>query len=312
MNISDFSPTIAPKLPKQALRSVPDLPFAKVASGKVREMFDCGEALLMIATDRLSAFDVILPDGIPGKGILLTEISRFWFNQTASIFPNHLLPDQNAALEHLLVEHRELIPRAMLVRKLRPLPIEAVVRAYLSGSGWKSYLRERSLFGQLLPGGLKENEALPEPFFTPTTKAGQDLPLSLEECAKLLGQQRFEQVREASFKIFAAGQKHAQQAGLILADSKFEFGEDAEGHLYLIDEVLTPDSSRFWPAESYQPGGPCPSFDKQFVRDYLETLAWNKKPPAPSLPAKVIEGTQARYLEALRKLALPTIEQRHA
>ena len=292
-------------LPREALREIDGLPYPKVASGKVREIFDTGEALLLVASDRLSAFDVILPDGIPGKGIILTQMSLHWFEETRQLIRNHLVEDHAAALAEALKGREELIPRSMLVRKLKPLPIEAVVRQYLAGSGWKDYLQTGSLFGLPVPAGLRESEALPTPLFTPTTKAAagnHDLPISHEEGERLLGVERFEEVRDVSIQLFSLGTAYARKAGLILADTKFEFGSDADDSLFLIDEVLTPDSSRYWPADAHEPGHPQTAFDKQYVRDYLETLDWNKTAPGPSLPAEVIRQTQARYLEAARKL----------
>ena len=292
-------------LPDTALRQIEGLPFKRIASGKVREIFDAGEALLIVASDRLSAFDVILPDGIPGKGIILTQVSLHWFEETSGLIQNHLVPDHGEALARLLVGHEHLIPRSMLVRKLRPLPVEAVVRQYLAGSGWKDYLATGTLFGLPVPAGLRESEALPVPMFTPTTKAeaGQhDLPVTPEEGMELLGKERFEEVRDISLKLFALGVDFARQAGLILADTKFEFGTDEAGELFLIDEILTPDSSRYWPADAYEPGRSQTAFDKQFVRDYLETLDWDKTAPGPELPEQVITQTRARYLEAARKI----------
>jgi len=291
-------------LPQTALMTIPELPYKKVASGKVREIYAAGDKLLMIATDRISAFDVVMPNGVPGKGILLTQISRFWFDRTTSWLPNHLPLDHDTALVKTLGAHADLAPRSMLVRKLRPLPVEAIVRGYLSGSGWKDYKKTGELFGQKVTKGLVESDKLPHPYFTPTTKAvtGHDEPMSLEACEKLLGAPVYKQVLDASLKLYEMGVERAEQAGIIVADTKFEFGLDDTGKAYLIDEVLTPDSSRFWPADTYRPGGAQPSYDKQFVRDYLETLDWNKTPPAPALPEAVIEGTKARYLEAAKQL----------
>lgn len=297
--------TLAAAMPPDALRELKSLPFRKVGSGKVREIYDTGDHLLIIATDRLSAFDVILPDGIAGKGIILTQMSLYWFEETGSLIRNHLVADHAEALKALLKDHEELIPRSMLVEKLKPLPIEAVVRQYLAGSGWKDYIRTGKLFGLPVPSGLRESEALPAPMFTPTTKAEageHDIPVTQEEGVNLLGAGRFEEVMDISLKIFALGSAAAKQANLILADTKFEFGTDEAGNLVLIDEILTPDSSRYWPAESYAPGRPQKAFDKQYVRDYLETLDWDKTNPGPSLPNDVIGQTQARYLEAARKI----------
>lgn len=297
-------PEILAALPAHPLMTVTGLPFPKVASGKVREVFDVGDAYLMVATDRLSAFDVILPDGIAGKGVLLTQLSLHWFSQAEGLIPTHLLPDHDRRLAVLLRDRPQLIPYSMLVRKLRPLPVEAVVRGYLAGSGWKDYQKTGTLFGQAVPPGLVESEALPEPFFTPSSKAvsGHDEPLSLDRCREVLGERVFRTVREVSFSLYKLGSMRAAQVGILLADTKFEFGTDETGRVHLIDEVLTPDSSRFWPADAYRKGVTQPSYDKQFVRDYLESLGWNKTPPGPSLPVEVIEGTRDRYLEAVRKL----------
>jgi phosphoribosylaminoimidazole-succinocarboxamide synthase len=281
------------------------LPYPKVASGKVREIYDAGDAYLIIASDRLSAFDVVLPNGIPGKGIILTQISLYWFEQSEELVQNHLVPNHKEALAEVLKGHESLILRSMLVRKLKPLPLEAVVRAYLAGSGWKDYLKTGSLFGLPVPGGLLESSALPTPMFTPTTKAAaghHDLPVSHEGGAEIVGQERFDEIYDVSMKLFAMGSEAAKKSGLILADTKFEFGTDEEGSFYLIDEILTPDSSRFWPLADYEPGKSQEAFDKQFVRDYLETLDWDKTAPGPELPQEVIDQTLARYLEAATTL----------
>ena len=291
-------------LPREALTRIDGLPWPKIGSGKVRELFDAGDALLIVASDRLSAFDVILPDGIPGKGILLTQLSLWWFGRTESLTPNHLLPNHDAELAARLKNFPQLLGRSMLVRKLRPLPIEAVVRGYLAGSGLKAYKESGRLFDQVIPPGLGEGDKLPQPVFTPTSKAhaGHDEPLTATQCAGLLGAQRYVEIRELSLKLFELGSKESARAGLILADTKFEFGVDADGKLYLIDEVLTPDSSRFWPAAEYKPGRSQMAFDKQYVRDHLETLLWNKTPPGPHLPSEIIAHTQARYLQAIERL----------
>ena len=305
MSLNMNAQSLRDALPGEPLLLLPDLPFKKIGSGKVREIYDTGEALLIVATDRLSAFDVVLPDGIPGKGIILTQISLYWFQETASLIKNHLVPDHGKALADLLVDHKELVPRSMLVHKRKPLPIEAVVRQYLAGSGWKDYLQTGKLFGLPVPAGLRESEALPAPLFTPTTKAqvgDHDIPITPEEGFEILGEARFEEVRDVSLKLFALGSAAASKSGLILADTKFEFGTDENGELFLIDEILTPDSSRYWPKDDYKPGGPQQAFDKQYVRDYLETLDWDKTAPGPRLPAEVIQQTQARYLEATDKL----------
>lgn len=291
-------------LPANALTTVDGLPYRKVASGKVRDIFDTGTHLLLIASDRISAFDVIMPDGIPGKGIILTQISRYWFEQSRDLIPNHLPDDHDAMLQEALQGHPELVHRSMLVKRLKPLPVEAVVRGYLSGSGWQDYRETGSLFGQELPAGLQESDKLPRPYFTPTTKAqaGHDEPMSLEACREVLGASVYRQVVETALKLYEMGRQQAEKAGIIVADTKFEFGLDDKGELYLIDEALTPDSSRFWPADQYQPGKGQPSYDKQFVRDYLNTLDWKKQPPGPVLPPEVIEGTRQRYLAAAQKL----------
>jgi phosphoribosylaminoimidazole-succinocarboxamide synthase len=292
-------------LPESPLLTVEGLSFPLVARGKVRDIFDAGEHLLIVATDRISAFDVILNEGVPGKGIVLTQMSLFWFGEASTIVRHHLVENHTAALRALLANHPHLIPRSMLVRKLRPLPIEAVVRGYLSGSGWRDYVRTGTVFGQRVPAGLEESAKLPFPLFTPTTKAEQgahDEAISLERCAEILGAANYEAVRDTSIRLFALGSAAARQARLLLADTKFEFGLDDEGSLHLIDEVLTPDSSRFWPEDGFRVGGPQQAFDKQFVRDYLETLSWDKTPPPPPLPRDVITGTRDRYLEALRMI----------
>lgn len=292
-------------LPESPLLSVEGLPYPLVARGKVRDIFDVGEHLLIVATDRISAFDVVLNEGVPGKGIVLTQMSLFWFGEAATIVRHHLVDDHPAALRALLADFPDLIARSMLVRKLKPLPIEAVVRGYLSGSGWRDYVRTGTVFGQRVPVGLEESAKLPFPLFTPTTKAEQgahDEAISLERCAEILGRETHEAVRDTSIRLFALGSAAAREARLLLADTKFEFGLDEAGTLHLIDEVLTPDSSRFWPEDGYAVGGPQQAFDKQFVRDYLESLSWDKTPPPPPLPREVIIGTRDRYLEALRKI----------
>ncbi|TVR49227.1 MAG: phosphoribosylaminoimidazolesuccinocarboxamide synthase [Puniceicoccaceae bacterium] len=288
-------------------RPCPALPQAlpRIASGKVREIFDLGDHLLLLATDRISAFDVILPTPIPGKGVCLTQISRAWFAFTRGLFRNHL----DAPAEEGIFEALRLSPalafRSMVVRKLTPLPVECVVRGYLAGSGWAAYRREGALWGQALPAGLRQADRLPEPLFTPTTKAaaGHDEPLSLQRARAILGTQDFEEVRAASLRLFAAASALAARAGLILADTKFEFGRGEDGSLWLIDEILTPDSSRYWEAKLWQPGQTPPSFDKQYVRDYLSSLSWDKTPPGPELPREVVAGTRERYVAVWRRLA---------
>lgn len=300
MNISE----IRNSLPAEALMNVNGLPFKKIASGKVREIFDLDDKLLIVATDRISAFDSIMPNGVPGKGILLTQISLWWFAQAAKVMPTHLVPEHDRAIAALLAAFPQLTARSMLVRKLRPLPIEAVVRGYLAGSGWKEYRKTQAILDHALPAGMRESEKLPEPIFTPSTKAaaGHDEAITEARCAEILGQPVFDKVKKATLDLFALGTDVADRAGLILADTKFEFGLDAAGNLFLIDEVLTPDSSRYWPKAGYAPGHSQPSFDKQFVRDYLEQLGWNKLPPAPALPQQVVDKTRALYLDALEQL----------
>jgi phosphoribosylaminoimidazole-succinocarboxamide synthase len=293
-------------MPEVPLLELSGLPYTKVASGKVREVFDMGDAYLLVATDRVSAFDVIMKEGLAGKGCLLTQISLFWFEHVASLTVHHLVENHAERLEALCRVHPELANRSMIVKKLKPLPIEAVVRGYLAGSGWKSYEETGQLFEYSLADGLEESAELPEPLFTPTTKAasGHDLPIDCLDAAKLIGEELFDAVRSRSLDLYRMGASAARKAGILLADTKFEFGTDEAGRLYLIDEVLTPDSSRYWPLEGYAAGGPQPSYDKQFIRDYLEGLDWDKSPPPPPLPESVLSGTLERYVEAYRKLAL--------
>ncbi len=291
-------------LPKEPLMTIDDLPFKKISKGKVRENFDLGDELLIIASDRISAFDVIMPNGIPGKGVLLTRISLWWFEQAAKIMPTHLVENHDARVRELLKDYPHLIERSMIVKKLNPMPIEAIVRGYLAGSGWGEYKKTGRLFEFELPAGMKESQKLPEPLFTPTTKAaeGHDMPITNEECAEILGEGLFNTIKEASLKLYDMGAKKAAASGIILADTKFEFGTDADGKVYLIDEVLTPDSSRYWPADLYKVGQSQPSYDKQYVRDWLETLDWNKQAPGPMLPDEVVNNTIKVYSEALTKL----------
>jgi phosphoribosylaminoimidazole-succinocarboxamide synthase len=282
-----------------------DLPgVRKLKSGKVREVFDLGDRLLFVATDRISAFDCIMPNGIPRKGEVLTQISYFWFAQTAGFQPNHLLSSADDALPPALQPFApQLARRCMIVKKAQPLAIECIVRGYLAGSGWKEYREKQTVCGIKLPPGLIESSELPEPIFTPATKAesGHDENISFAEAAKIVGGEIAEQARAASLKLYEFARAYARERGIIIADTKFEFGL-FEGKLLLIDEVLTPDSSRFWPADQYHAGRSQPSFDKQFVRDYLETLAWDKNPPAPALPPEVVAKTSAKYLDAYARL----------
>jgi phosphoribosylaminoimidazole-succinocarboxamide synthase len=263
--------------------------------GKVREMYDLGDRLLMVASDRISAYDVVLPTLIPDKGKVLTGLSVFWFAETVDIVPNHLLADRVPG---------EVLGRAVVVEKLEIFPIECVVRGYLSGSGWREYQRAGSVCGIELPGGLRESDRLPEPIFTPATKAqeGHDENIDREQAAALVGTERFAEIEEVSLALYRFAAGYAAERGIILADTKFELGLDEAGTLVLADEIFTPDSSRFWPADEYAPGGPQPSFDKQFARDYCESLDWDKNYPGPELPPEVIEGTRARYVEAFERL----------
>ncbi len=273
--------------------------------GKVRDIYDLGEHLLIVATDRISAFDVVLPDPIPDKGRILTQISIYWFQQMEDITPNHLVAWRVEDFPPELQAHAEQLEgRSMLVKKCRPLAIEAIVRGYLAGSGWKDYQATGQVCGHRLPQGLRQSERLPRPLFTPSTKAahGQhDENITLEQAKELVGAELAEEVARRSLAIYERARDMAARAGIIIADTKFEFGLLGD-ELILIDELLTPDSSRFWPADDYQPGRSQKSFDKQYVRDWLEGIGFDKKPPAPSLPAEVIEGTRRRYREALRRL----------
>ena len=296
---------IAAALPKSAVTTIDGLPFPHLASGKVREIYDLGDALLLTATDRLSAFDVILPDGIPGKGAILTQISNWWFAQSSGLIQNHLLPDQVGEFARRGLTNPDLQLRSMIVRKLKPLAIECVTRGYLIGSGWSSYQKTGAVCGIQLPAGLRQADRLTAPIFTPTTKApkGQhDEPINDAQAAAIIGAALYEKVKTTSLALYQFGHDRAKQAGMILADTKFEFGTDASGALFLIDEVLTPDSSRYWPAAEYRPDCSPPSYDKQFVRDHLIALQWDQQPPAPRLPAEVIARTQEKYLAALRTL----------
>ena len=285
--------------------------YPLIHQGKVRDSFAIDDKhMLIVASDRLSAFDVVLPDPIPGKGEILTRISSFWFKQTTGIIPNHLSGIEVADV----IDDPELAEmlrhRAVVVKRLKPLPLEAIVRGYLIGSGWNDYLESGSICNITLPQGLRQADRLPEVIFTPSNKAaaGQhDVNIGFEETARLTGRPLAEQVRDISIQIYKHAVEHAAARGIIIADTKFEFGLDEDGQLRLMDEVLTPDSSRFWPEESYRPGTSPPSYDKQYVRDYLETLDWDKKPPGPTLPANVIEATAAKYREAFKRLTGPPL-----
>ncbi len=280
--------------------------FSPSKQGKVRDIFDLGDRLLIVATDRLSAFDVVLPDGIPEKGKVLTQISAFWFRLMAAMVPNHVLSTAVADFPEPFRARPELFAgRSMLVRKTRPLPVECVVRGYLSGSGWNDYRRNGTVCGIPLPPGLQESQKLPQPLFTPSTKAEQgahDENISYEEVVRLIGEPTAVRVRDLTLALYSRGAAFAAEKGIIIADTKFEFGLDDADQVVWIDEALTPDSSRFWPMDRYRPGGPQPSYDKQYVRDYLLSIRWDKKPPAPRLPAEVIRTTTEKYLESLERL----------
>jgi phosphoribosylaminoimidazole-succinocarboxamide synthase len=273
--------------------------------GKVRDIFDLGESLLMVATDRISAFDYVLGSGIPDKGKVLTQLSAFWFEKTADIVPNHLLTTDVSRYPAEMRPHADVLAgRSMLVRKTHPVPIECVARGYLSGSGWKEYQAGGAVCGIALPPGLRESDRLPEPIFTPATKAttGHDVNVSEAEAGRLIGESLIQRLRALTLQLYQFGAAHAESRGIILADTKFEFGLTDGHEIILIDEVLTPDSSRYWPKDQYAPGGPQPSFDKQYVRDHLEQIGWNKQPPVPSLPEDVVMRTRQKYIEAYRRL----------
>ena len=273
--------------------------------GKVRDMYDLGDSLLMVATDRISAFDVIMDDPIPGKGIILTQISLFWFEAMQSLVPNHVISSDVEAYPDVCKPYADALRgRSMLVRKAEPLPIECVVRGYISGSGWKSYQQDQSVCGIALPAGLKESDKLPEAIFTPSTKAelgAHDINIDFEEAARLVGAEVAARVKHLSLAIYQKGLEISTSKGIIIADTKFEFGK-INDDLILIDEVLTPDSSRFWPQETYTPGGPQKSYDKQYLRDYLNSIDWDKGPPPPPLPDSVTQKTYQKYKEALTQL----------
>lgn len=285
--------------------------------GKVRDVFDLGDGhLLIVATDRLSAFDVVLPDPIPGKGEMLCQISNFWFGETAHLMRNHLTGIDVASVLPAGVDPALYAKRAVVTKKLKPVPVEAIARGYLIGSGWKDYQRTGRVSGIQLPDGLRQAEQLPQPVFTPSTKAAvgdHDENIDFDTVVRTIGADLAEQVREATLRLYAFARDYAARRGIILADTKFEFGTDADGRLYVMDEMLTPDSSRYWPADEYEVGTSPPSYDKQFVRDWLELARvdgrpWNKRAPAPSLPADVIAQTAARYREALRRLTGSTLD----
>lgn len=274
--------------------------------GKVRDLYDVEGALLMVATDRISAFDYVLGSGIPDKGKVLTQLSAFWFDKTRDVVPNHVLETDVRRFPATLARHADILAgRSMLVRKTDPVPVECVARGYLSGSGWKDYLATGTVCGVRLPPGLRESDRLPEPIFTPATKAttGHDVNISETEAGTLIGAKLLEKLRSFTMALYACGAAHADSCGILLADTKFEFGLTPDGGVLLIDEVMTPDSSRYWPKDQYDPGRAQPSFDKQFVRDYLEEIRWNKQPPVPSLPDDVVARTREKYIEAFRRLS---------
>jgi phosphoribosylaminoimidazole-succinocarboxamide synthase len=288
--------------------SIPHLPLWR--RGKVRDVYDLGDRLLVVATDRISAFDVVLPGGIPGKGVVLTQLSLFWFDLLRDVIPNHVLTSEVSEYGHGLEPFRDQLEgRSMMVVKTDPLPVECVVRGYLVGSGWKDYRARGAVCGIALPPGLRESERLEPPLFTPATKeeSGHDINIDFGEMSARVGGGVAERLREVSLGLYGRARAYAERRGIILADTKFEFGLRGEG-LVWIDEALTPDSSRFWPSDGYRAGAAQPSFDKQYVRDYLESLAWDKTPPAPALPAEVVERTAAKYVEALTRLTEPAEE----
>jgi len=298
-------PLAPPVLQTTLLDRMPD------RQGKVRDLYDFGDSLLIVASDRISAFDYVLGSGIPDKGKVLTQISQFWFDRTRTIVDNHLRSTDPSEYPAAARSAAGLLQgRSMLVVRTEPLPIECVARGYLAGSGWKDYAASGEICGVRLPAGLSESDRLPEPIFTPATKAqsGHDVNIAEHEAARLIGAAALERVRDLTLRLYREGAAHAESCGILVADTKFEFGllpddgRPAADRIILIDEVLTPDSSRFWPRDAYRPGGPQPSFDKQFVRDYLERIHWNKRPPVPSLPDDVVTKTREKYLEAFRRL----------
>jgi phosphoribosylaminoimidazole-succinocarboxamide synthase len=290
-------------MPPALLQS--ELPFP-VRRGKVRDVYDLGASLLIVATDRISAFDCVMPNGIPDKGKVLTALSLFWFERFAREFPNHLIASDVAEYPpHLQPFAPQIAGRSMLVRKAEVVPIECVARGYLAGSGWKEYQGSQTVCGIRLPPGLRQCDKLPEPIFTPATKeeSGHDINISFEAAANRIGRETATELRDRTLGLYTKAADYARTRGVIIADTKFEFGRLPDGSLILVDEVLTPDSSRFWPADTYDPGHDQPSFDKQYVRNWLETQPWDKTPPAPPLPADVVKGTRMRYVEAYERLS---------
>jgi len=293
------------KTKEEIILTTENIPLKFFKRGKVRDIYEFDNRLLIVATDRISCFDVVLSEGIPCKGKVLTQISKFWFEFLKDLSENHIITFDMETLREKLGDSVEVLrDRSMLVRRTRPLPIECVVRGYLSGSGWKEYKENGEICGIKLPRGLSESDQLPEPIFTPSTKedVGHDLNITEFGARKKLGDRLYELIKGKAISIYKRAAEYADSKGIIIADTKFEFGVTEEGKTILIDEVLTPDSSRFWPKDKYKPGGPQASFDKQFVRDYLEGLDWNKTPPPPPLPEDIIKKTSKKYLEALKKL----------
>jgi len=302
-------------VPSQPLLSTQLDGLSLVRRGKVRDVYAIDEALILVATDRISAFDYVLGSGIPDKGRVLNQLSAFWFARTGHIVPNHMRSiDVSAYPAAALPYAAQLDGRSMLSRRTHPLPVECVARGYLSGSGWKDYQATGEVCGIKLPAGLRESDRLPEILFTPATKAdsGHDENISEEAAANVVGADLLARLKRITLELYAHGVAHAESKGIILADTKFEFGLTDSGELLLIDEMMTPDSSRYWPQDQYAPGGPQPSFDKQYVRDYLESIRWNKQPPVPSLPADVVEGTRSKYLDAYRRLTGRELDVAHA
>jgi phosphoribosylaminoimidazole-succinocarboxamide synthase len=288
-----------------------DIPGGRLVSrGKVRDIYAGDGTLVLVATDRISAFDCVLRPGIPGRGVILTQLSNFWFGKFADRVPNHLLATDHREFPPPYRGHPQLAGRSVLVRRLRPIPVECVARGYLSGSAWKAYSRGEPVCGIELPPGLVESDALPEPIFTPATKAatGHDENIGFDRMVEITGGEIAERLRSLTLELYAAAAAYALERGIIIADTKFEFGLDDSGAVVWMDEALTPDSSRFWPADEYEPGRPQRSFDKQFVRDWLEASGWDKKPPAPELPPDVVQGTLERYLEAYQRLTGSPLE----
>ena len=297
---------LAPPLIESALPGVP-----RLRQGKVRDLYAVGDDVLIVATDRISAFDYVLGSGIPDKGRVLTQLSVFWFARTRAIVANHLLTADAGAFPAALRGHREQLDgRAMLVRRTTPLPVECVARGYVSGSGWKDYPATGAICGHPLPAGLRESDRLPAPLFTPATKAdsGHDVNITEDAAAAVVGADRLAQVKAITMALYAAGAAHAASCGILLADTKFEFGVTDSGELLLIDEAMTPDSSRYWPADQYAPGGPQASSDKQYVRYYLESIRWNTPPPVPALPDEVVRRTREKYLDAFERLTGRALE----